>query len=56
MGLDFQKNLGDTDRAVRMVVGGFLLGLAASQTIAGPWAVVAAVFGASQIIEGYYGY
>jgi hypothetical protein len=54
--LDFQKNLGTTDRGIRVIIGLFLLGLVAVQYITGWWATIAVIFAVFQFIEAYFAY
>lgn len=54
--LDFRKNLGNTDRVIRIGIGLLILILVALRVIAGWLAVVAVLFAISQFIEGLAGY
>lgn len=56
MELDFEINLGDTDRVIRVIVGAALIWLAIFQYISGGWATLAVVIGVSQFIESAYAY
>jgi sulfite exporter TauE/SafE len=56
MELDFEKNLGDTDRVIRVVLGAALIWLAILHYISGVWAALAWVFGVSQFIEAAFSY
>jgi hypothetical protein len=54
--LDFQKNLGTTDRGIRVIIGLLLLGLVAIQNISGWWATIAVIFAVFQFFEAYFAY
>ncbi|WP_084019091.1 YgaP family membrane protein [Desulfuribacillus alkaliarsenatis] len=54
--LDYKKNLGDTDRIIRFVLGVFLLALFYDRRIAGTKGFWLAIIGASQVVEGILGY
>jgi len=56
MHLDFEKNLGNTDRVIRTIIGVLLIGLVAIGTIQGGWAIAAIVFALAQFIEAYFSY
>lgn len=56
MRLEFRKNLGDTDRVIRAVIGVFLLGWVLTGVATGWWAVVAGVLAVSQFIEAALAY
>lgn len=56
MRLNFEKNLGDTDRVVRLIIGAALIWLAVFRFITGGWAVAAIGLGLSQLIEGALAY
>ncbi|HEX3015366.1 MAG TPA: YgaP-like transmembrane domain [Desulfobacteria bacterium] len=54
--LNWRKNLGNTDRVVRIVIAVILVGLGITQTIPGWWAVAASLLGISQFIEAGLAY
>ncbi len=56
MWLDLKKNLGNTDRAVRAVLGLLLLVLVFSGTISGWWAIAAAALSLFQFVEALLAY
>lgn len=56
MHLDWEKNLGKTDRMIRAVIGLLLIGLAFTKVITGWGAVAAAAFGLFQLVEAYAAY
>lgn len=56
MELNFEKNLGDADRVIRIIIGSVLLWLVTLQHISGGWAVFAVVLGVSQYIEAALAY
>ena len=56
MELDWKKNLGNTDRVIRLVIGIILIGLVLMKTITGWWVVATIVLGVSQLIEAALGY
>ena len=56
MDLDYEKNLGDTERVIRASVGAGLVGLVATKKATGPWAVISSVTAMSQFIEAYLAY
>ena len=56
MDLDWKKNLGTTDRMLRIVIGVLLLALAYSRILTGGWATAAVVFGLFQFIEAAFAY
>ena len=57
VGLDFKRNLNNTDRAIRTVIGLLLLYLVYVGLITGIWATtVAIVFALSQFIEAALAY
>ncbi|MDF2501111.1 MAG: hypothetical protein K0Q77_1825 [Anaerosporomusa subterranea] len=56
MELDFEKNLGDTDRVIRIIIGALLIWPAIFHYISGGWATLAWVLGISQFIEAALSY
>jgi len=56
MKLDWEKNLGNTDRTVRIIIGFILLGLAYTGIISGWLATGAVIIALSQFIEAYFSY
>lgn len=56
MELDFQKNLSDKDRIIRVVIGFLLLGLMASRIVNGWWAVFTGLIAVSQFVEAILAY
>ncbi len=56
MEINWRKNLSNTDRTVRVVIGAVLIGLGVTRTITGWWAAAAIVLGASQFIEAAFAY
>lgn len=56
MDLDFKKNLNDRHRLVRLSIGILLLVLAYTRLLPGWWAILAIVFGVSQVIEAALSY
>lgn len=56
MKINWRKNLSNTDRAVRAVIGTVLVGLVVTQTITGWWAAAAILLGTSQFIEAAFAY
>lgn len=56
MRLDFTKNLGNTDRIIRVIVGVALVWLSALQYVTGGWATLAFILGISQFIEAAFEY
>ncbi|WP_083248170.1 YgaP family membrane protein [Desulfuribacillus stibiiarsenatis] len=54
--LDFQKNLGDIDRMIRVMIGILLLLLVATRTLKGSKGIWATVIAVSQFIEGGLAY
>ena len=56
MDLDYEKNLGGTDRVIRATAGVGLVGLVITRTATGPWAVIASILAMSQFVEAYLGY
>lgn len=56
MHLDWEKNLGNTDRVIRAVLGLLLLGLAFTGTVTGWWAIAAVVLALFQFVEALFAY
>lgn len=56
MHLNFEKNLGTTDRTIRVTIGVILLGVVFSQNITGLWAGIAITFALFQFVEAGLGY
>lgn len=56
MHLDWKKNLGATDRVLRVMAGFLLLGLVFTGIIKGWWAAAAAVLALFQFIEAVLAY
>lgn len=56
MDLDWKKNLGNTDRITRTIIGVILLGLAFTEILTGWWATAAIVFALFQFFEAAFGY
>jgi len=56
MTLDWKRNLGDTDRAIRTLIGILLLVLVYTKTITGLWADIIAVFAFFQFLEAALAY
>lgn len=54
MELDFNKNLGDTDRVIRIIIGLVLIGVA--QYTFGSWTALTYFIGFAQLIEAYFAY
>lgn len=51
-----KKNLGNTDRIIRIVIGFVLLGLALTKVITGWWAALAVLLALFQFYEAYAAY
>lgn len=56
MNIKAEKNLGDTDRAIRAIIAVVLVGLVLSRAVTGWWAIVFVVLAGSQFIESWLGY
>lgn len=56
MDLDWKRNLSNTDRVIRTVIGIILLALVLTNFITGVWAVIAVLFAISQFVEAYLAY
>ncbi|OPX83500.1 MAG: hypothetical protein A4E53_04585 [Pelotomaculum sp. PtaB.Bin104] len=56
MNLDWKKNLGNTDRLIRVAIGLLLMGLAYTKIITGWWATVGIIFALFQFIEAAFAY
>lgn len=54
--LDWEKNLGTTDRIIRIVIGATLLGLVITKNVAGWWATGAVILAIFQFIEASFAY
>ncbi len=56
MHLDWQRNLGNTDRIIRTITGLLLLGLVATKVLTGAWAFFAMMFAFLQFVEAFFAY
>ncbi|WP_169716795.1 YgaP family membrane protein [Sporomusa acidovorans] len=56
MHLDFEKNLGSTDKAIRVIIGVVLIGLYMTGTFRGGWGIAAVAFALAQFVEAYFSY
>ncbi|WP_418790493.1 DUF2892 domain-containing protein [Phosphitispora sp. TUW77] len=56
MELNWKKNLSDTDRIIRVVIGFILLGLIYTKIVSGWLGVIAIVVALSQFVEAYFSY
>ncbi len=56
MHLDWKKNLGDTDRIIRLIAGLILTSLVITKTITGWWAAAAVIISILQFVQAYSGY
>lgn len=56
MHLDFEKNLGNTDKTIRVIIGVLLIGLVISGSIHGGWRAAAVAFSLAQFVEVYFSY
>lgn len=56
MDLDLKKNLGNSDRIIRVIIGVLLLALTVSRSITGGWAIAAVVFALFQFVEAALAY
>lgn len=54
--LDWKKNLGDTDRIIRLIAGLILTSLVITKTITGWWAAAAVIISILQFVQAYSGY
>ncbi|SMC44480.1 YgaP-like transmembrane domain [Sporomusa malonica] len=54
--LDLRKNLGNTDRIIRSIIGIILLWLVISKSLTGWWTTIALVFAVFQFVEAVWGY
>jgi hypothetical protein len=56
MHLDWQRNLGNTDRMIRTIIGFLLIILVSVQVITGGWAILAVLFAIFQFVEAFFAY
>lgn len=56
MTYNLKKNLGNTDRIFRSIVGLIILWLVFSKSLTGWWATIAWIFAVFQFIEAVLGY
>jgi len=56
MKLDWEKNLSDTDRIIRVIIGFVLLGLAYTKVISGWLSIAVVIIALSQFVEAYFSY
>ncbi|PKM41695.1 MAG: hypothetical protein CVV03_11800 [Firmicutes bacterium HGW-Firmicutes-8] len=56
MKLDWEKNLSNTDRFIRMIIGFVLLGLAYTKVVSGWLSIAAVIIALSQFVEAYFSY
>ncbi|CQR73431.1 hypothetical protein SOV_52030 [Sporomusa ovata DSM 2662] len=56
MHLDFGKNLGNTDKIIRVIFGILLIGQYVSGAIRGGWGIAAVAFALAQFVEVYFSY
>lgn len=56
MELDWEKNLGTTDRIIRLIIEATLLALVITKTVAGWWATGAIILAMIQFIEAFFAY
>lgn len=56
MELNFKRNLSNTDRLIRFLIGIVLLALAFTRVITGWWANLAIVIAVFQFIEAFFAY
>ena len=56
MDLDWKKNLDNTDRLIRVIIGLILVGLTYSKALSGWTATLAVLIALSQFIEAYFSY
>ena len=56
MKLDWGKNLSNTDKIIRVIVGIVLLGLAYTRILSGWVSTVAVIIALSQFVEAYFSY
>lgn len=54
--LDWEKNLGTTDRIIRIVIGATLLALVMTKSVTGWWATGAVILAIFQFIEAFFAY
>lgn len=54
--LDWKKNLGTTDRIIRLIIGATLLTLVITKNVADWWATGAIILAIFQFAEGLFGY
>lgn len=56
MHLDWERNLGSTDRVIRFLTALLLLGLVFTQVLSGWWAALAVIFSLFQFLEAALAY
>jgi hypothetical protein len=54
--LDWDKNLGNNDRIIRVLIGATLIALVITKNIVGWWATGAIVMAIFQFIEAFFAY
>jgi len=54
--IDWEKNLGTTDRIIRVLIGATLLALVITKNVVGWWATGASVLAVFQFIEAFSAY
>lgn len=56
MHLDWQRNLSNTDRIVRTIIGFLLIALVLIKVIIGAWAYLAVILALFQFAEAFFAY
>ncbi|CAH2213268.1 YgaP-like transmembrane domain [Tepidibacter aestuarii] len=56
MELNFKRNLGNTDRGIRITIGIITIMLVYGNILNGWWGILAIIIALSQFIEGFLGY
>ena len=56
MEIDWEKNLGDTDRMIRIVIGTTLIALVVTKSVTGWWVTGAIILAIFQFIEASFAY
>lgn len=56
MDLDLKRNLSNTDRVIRAIIGLLLLGLVYTKTVSGWWSIAAIVIALFQFVEAALAY
>ncbi len=56
MKLDWKKNLGNTDRLIRVIIGIVLFGLAYTKIISGWLSIAVVIFALGQFVQAYFSY